>query len=175
MMNEIPLDISIRVMTLEDIDAVHDLDQRSFSTPWPKKSFIFELTENNTARLWVAERVEKNRKEIVGMIICWLLMDEVHVATLAVDKAYQRKKVANTLLCKALISMMNEGAISATLDVREGNLPAQAMYRKFGFELIGRRPGYYKNNSEAALLMTLGQLNEEHLLAVPCLSNGSGS
>ncbi len=164
--------ISIREMHLKDIDAVHQLDQRSFSAPWTKKSFIFELNENKASRSWVAVAKEDERKVLIGTIICWLLVDEIHVATLAVDQAYQRKHIAKNLLCNALLSMMKEGALSATLDVREGNLPAQAMYLNFGFEIVGRRPGYYKNNSEAALLMTLKKLDEPYLLRISCMAEG---
>ena len=165
-----PQNISIRRMEIKDIDAVHQLDQRSFSTPWARRSFIFELEENEASRSWVAE--VSTEEKIVGAIICWLLVDEGQVATLAVDQAYQRKYIAKNLLCHALVSMMNEGALSATLDVREGNLPAQAMYRKFGFEIVGRRPGYYRNNSEAALLMTLKELNEANLSKNACFTEG---
>jgi ribosomal-protein-alanine N-acetyltransferase len=168
-MKHLPDSVHIRKMTPDDIQAVFELDQRSFTTPWPKKSFAFEVNENQAARLWVAEEDNGSGKHIVGMIVCWLLVDEAHVATLAVDEACRRQRIASTLLCTALTEMMQEGAISAMLEVREGNAAAQGMYRRFGFQLVGRRPGYYKDNGEDAILMTLRDLDEQHLTNIACI------
>ena len=49
------MDVLIRPMKLEDISQVHEIDVQSFSLPWPERSFRYELTENQTSRLWVAE------------------------------------------------------------------------------------------------------------------------
>jgi ribosomal-protein-alanine N-acetyltransferase len=165
-----PTNITIRKMTPEDVEDVFELDQRSFTTPWPKKSFSFEVSENKAARLWVAEEENGGGKQIVGMIVCWLLVDEAHIATLAVDEDHRRQRIASALLCTALTAMMAEGAISAALEVRAGNAAAQSIYRRFGFQLVGRRPGYYKDNGEDAILMTLRDLDEQHLSNIACIS-----
>ena len=156
------MNLEIRRMTLEDLPAVVALDQMSFSLPWPERSFRFELTENPASRCWVA--VTDGR--IVGMIVNWLLVDEVHVATIATHPEYRRQGIARKLLAHSLRHMSGEGAISSFLEVRESNDAARDMYRKFGYVETGRRKAYYKDNNEDAILMTLDRINLELLTDV---------
>jgi len=141
-------------MTLEDLPAVISLDKLSFSLPWPERSFRFELTENSASRCWVAEMDGK----IVGMIVAWLLVDEAHIATIATHPDHRGQGIARNLLMYALRYMSKEGAVTSFLEVRESNIPAQEMYRKFGYEEVGRRKRYYKDTNEDAILMTLNGL-----------------
>jgi ribosomal-protein-alanine N-acetyltransferase len=149
----------IRKMTLDDVPAVVDLDQKSFSLPWPERSFRFELTDNPASRCWVAEVDRK----VVGMIVVWLIVDEAHVATIATHPDFRRKGIAKRLLSHALRKLIEQGARSSFLEVRESNLAAQELYRKFGYEETGRRRRYYKDNDEDAILMNLSSLSNEHL------------
>jgi [ribosomal protein S18]-alanine N-acetyltransferase len=149
----------IRKMTLEDVPGVIDLDQKSFSLPWPERSFRFELTANPASRCWVADFDGK----IVGMVVVWLIIDEAHVATLATHPEFRRLGIGTKLLSHALRHMIEEGAHSSFLEVRESNSSAQDMYRKFGYEVSGRRPRYYKDNNEDAILMNLASLKAEDL------------
>lgn len=151
---------TIRKMTVEDVPAVIDLDKKSFSLPWPERSFRFEVTDNPASRCWVAELDGK----IIGMIVVWLLVDEAHVATIATDPDFRRQGVAKNLLAYALRNLIGEGARSSFLEVRESNVAAQEMYRKFGYEATGRRRRYYKDNDEDAILMNLNSLQPERLL-----------
>jgi len=153
------MNISIRKMAVSDIAAVVDLDQKSFSLPWPERSFRFELTDNPASRCWVAD-LDGN---IVGMIVVWLLVDEAHVATLATHPDHRRQGIGKRLLAHALLNMMREGARSSFLEVRASNVAAQEMYRKFGYEETGRRRHYYRDNDEDAILMNLSALNAERL------------
>lgn len=160
-------EILIRKMTIGDIDQVHALELRSFPTPWLKKSFQYELEENNAAHLWVAEHIiDDGEKKIIGMTIAWLLVDEAHIATIAVDKDYQRRGIASKLIYTALIDLAKKGAIIATLEVRESNQAAQALYQQFGFQAVGRRKAYYRDNHEDAILMTSDRINIDQLTAL---------
>ena len=150
------MNLSIRRMAVDDIPAVVALDHMSFSLPWPERSFRFELTENSASRCWVAESDGK----IVGMIVAWLLVDEAHIATIATHPDFRRRGIARKLLTHALHFMKGEGAQSSFLEVRESNSAAQEMYRKLGYEESGRRPRYYKDNEEDAILMTLDNLKD---------------
>ena len=150
----------IRKMTLEDVPDVIDLDQKSFSLPWPERSFRFELTANPASRCWVAELDGK----IVGMIVVWLIVEEAHVATLATHPDFRRRGIGQRLLSHALRYLIDEGARSSFLEVRESNFSAQEMYRKFGYEAAGRRPHYYRDNDEDAILMNLASLKAESLI-----------
>jgi ribosomal-protein-alanine N-acetyltransferase len=153
------MNLTIRKMTVDDVSAVVDLDKKSFSLPWPERSFRFELTDNPASRCWVAER----DGNVVGMIVVWLIVDDAHVATIAIDPEYRREGIGKRLLAHALRQMIRDGARSSFLEVRESNLAAQEMYRKFGFEVTGRRRRYYRDNDEDAILMSLERLDVERL------------
>lgn len=145
----------IRRMTTEDVPAVAELDRVSFSLPWPERSFRFEVTDNPASRCWVAEVEDR----LVGVIVAWLLVDEVHIATLATHPDFRRRGIAQALLIHVLKTCVDEGARSSFLEVRASNEAAQALYRKFGYEEAGRRPRYYKDNDEDAILMTLEKIS----------------
>jgi ribosomal-protein-alanine N-acetyltransferase len=141
-------------MTEADVPIVAELDKISFSLPWPERSFRFEVTDNPASRCWVAEVDGR----VVGMIVAWLFVDEVHIATIATNPDFRRQGIAQELLTHTLRYTSDEGAVSSFLEVRESNIAAQEMYRKFGYESTGRRKRYYKDNNEDAILMTLSSI-----------------
>jgi ribosomal-protein-alanine N-acetyltransferase len=142
-------------MTLDDLAQVIEIDRASFSLPWPERSFRFEITDNPASRCWVVEGDDR----IVGMLVLWLIVDEAHVATIAVHPDYRRQGIGQALLLHALKAAMAEGAVSSFLEVRESNLVAQTMYRKYGFVESGKRLHYYKDNDENAILMSSSLAN----------------
>ena len=151
--------ISIRGMTPQDLEVVGEIDRLSFALPWPAKAFQFELFENLNSWLSVAETVTSPGKAtVIGVIVMWFIIDEVHISTLAVHPDYRRRGVAQTLLKAALAESQQRGALAVTLEVRATNLAAQQLYKKFGFKIVGRRIRYYRDNDEDALIMTLKQI-----------------
>lgn len=163
--------IMIREMAEPDLKTVHALDELCFPNPWPLKSYYYELHENTASRMWVAVQSENpdQPERIIGMIVVWLLIDITHIATLAVHPDFRRQKIAYRLVCISLSETLKEGAKSATLEVRASNSAAQHLYRRFGFQLVGQRPNYYRDNGEAAILMTLHHLDTDHLATIRCL------
>jgi ribosomal-protein-alanine N-acetyltransferase len=147
------MNIQIRKMELADIPSVLAIDQASFTLPWPESSYRYEVLSNRVARCLVAE---DQQHQIVGMIVSWILTDELHIATFATHAGRRREGIGTLLLRKALTDASHSGARRAYLEVRESNLVAQAVYGKFGFKVSGRRPRYYRDNNEDAILMTLG-------------------
>lgn len=156
--------ITIRPMRPEDLEQVREIDRLSFSLPWPESAFQYELNANPAARLWVAE-VEwpPAGRKLVGMIVIWLIADEAHIATLAVHPDFRGQGIGRRLLATALQEAIHKGANQAMLEVRAGNLAAQELYRRFGFEVKHRRPRYYRDNNEDALLMNLTGMDERYL------------
>lgn len=148
------MSLTIRGMRVEDVPAAHKLDKLSFTLPWPRRSLRFEVTDNPSARCWVAELDDR----LVGMLVLWMIVDEAHIATLATHPDFRRRGIAEKLLINALEKAYIEGARTALLEVRAGNENAQALYRKFGFEEVNRRERYYKDNNEDAVLMSLHRL-----------------
>ena len=145
----------IRKMTLDDLEQVIAIDQVSFSLPWPPRSFQFELTDNPASRSWVAEVDVR----VAAMLVAWLIVDEIHIATIATHPDFRGQGIGEKLLSFTLQSAKDEGAVTSFLEVREGNSAALMMYHKFGYVESGRREGYYKDNGEDAILMTLAPLN----------------
>lgn len=165
--NAEPSPVRVRRMAVEDLEQVQTIDQRSFNMPWPLRSFRFQLEDNPAALLWVAE-VDDPQPKVVGAIVTWLLVDEVHIATISVHPDYRRRGIATRLLCTALEENARLGGVEATLEVREHNLAAQKLYHRFGFREVGRRKRYYEDNGEDALILTTYNLQDAHLDLVGC-------
>jgi ribosomal-protein-alanine N-acetyltransferase len=102
---------------------------------------------------------KKYTKEyILGYIGFWYIVDEAHISTLAVHPSERRTGIGEGLLLHAMEDAESLGAEVVTLEVRGSNQPAIMLYQKFGFEIVGRRPRYYKDNGEDAILMLLKDL-----------------
>ncbi|MFM8320801.1 MAG: ribosomal protein S18-alanine N-acetyltransferase [Chloroflexota bacterium] len=159
------VNIRVRHMRSADLEAVVALDHASFTLPWPARSYRFELFENPSSLLYVAEIPPQDGAagQVVGVIVIWLIIDEAHVATIAVDPELRGRAIGRQLLSTALSEAIQRGAQSATLEVRRHNLPAQALYRRFRFEVVGQRPRYYQDNHEDALIMTVSGLDASYL------------
>lgn len=156
--------IRIRSMTLDDIQSVHSIDKLSFNMPWSEKSYRYEILENTRSRSWVAEIQEADAsKSIVGMIVTWMILDEVHIATLAVHPDFRGQGIAKKLLAVSLREAIERSIRLATLEVRANNHVAQDLYKNFGFIITGRRLRYYRDNNEDALIMTLYNLGKDYL------------
>ncbi len=156
-----------RQMKEDDLKAVSHIDQISFSQPWPEAAFAIEL-QNIHARNWVVE--EENPAEaqvepmIVAAMVMWRVLDEAHIATIAVHPDFRKRGIGRKLMQFGMTDAFDEGARIYHLEVREGNLAAQKMYLDLDYEIVGRRPKYYKNNGEDALLMTLDLTKPLNLL-----------
>jgi ribosomal-protein-alanine N-acetyltransferase len=155
-----PGSFRIRRMTMADVPAVYALDVQSFSLPWPERSYRYEVSENPNAIPLVS--VDETGR-IVGMAVTWVIIDEAHVATIAVGADWRRRGLGRELLVESLRQAHARGARLAYLEVRKGNSAAIGMYRHFGFNGVGERPRYYQDNHEDALLMTLDPLDCERL------------
>jgi ribosomal-protein-alanine N-acetyltransferase len=155
--------VQFRPMTLRDIPRAHEIDMLSFALPWTERSLRFELTDNKHAVPWVAEAEVDGRPEVVAMLVIWVIIDEAHVATIATHPAFRGTGIGTRLLARGLIAAYERGARAAYLEVRRGNEAAQRIYRNFGFQVVGERLKYYKDNNEDALLMTLETLQLDRL------------
>ena len=158
-MSAVALQVAVRLMTLDDLPAVMEIDRLSFSLPWPERSFRFELTGNDASHLLVAEMPVGGEAHIAGFLGYWLLVDEMHISTLAVHPDMRGRGIGELLLQAGLERAWIQGADMSTLEVRPSNRAAIALYSKYGFELVGRRRKYYQDNNEDAVLMTLTGLS----------------
>ncbi len=161
--------IFFRSMEIADLDKVKILDQLSFSLPWPESSFKFEIESNPVSRCWVAEIEDENGiRVLAGMIVIWLIVDEAHIATLAVHPDFRHQGIGQRLLAFALIDAYHSGATRSFLEVRRGNESARSLYGRFGFEEIGIRKHYYVDNNEDAVMMNLEKIDLSKLESLQC-------
>ncbi len=162
--SNLPIPIRIRPMQLEDLEQVHAIDRMSFSIPWPENSYRYELQENPRSMLLVVEiDLPDSTQRVVATSVLWLIEDEAHIATLSVHPDYRGRGISRELLAATLTEAIRAGMQSATLEVRANNQIAQALYRRFRFEVFGLRPHYYRDNNEDALIMTVEGLGEQYL------------
>ncbi|MDQ7844298.1 MAG: ribosomal protein S18-alanine N-acetyltransferase [Armatimonadota bacterium] len=148
--------VQLRPMTVDDIPRVLEIERQSFRTPWPSDAYFHELKENRLAAYIVAKVDDR----LVGYAGMWVILDEAHITTIAVEPALRGQKVGERLLVGLIDAALERGARWMTLEVRKSNLTAQNLYRKYGFREIGTRKGYYSDNREDAIVMWTGNLRE---------------
>ena len=153
--------VVIRPMTLDDVNAAHEIESLSFATPWPAYAFEQELRGNRLARYLVARSTDA----LVGFAGIWMMVDDAHVTTISVHPEWRRRGVGRQLMRGLAELAVTLGARRMTLEVRPSNAGAQNLYREFGFEVVGRRPGYYSDNGEDALVMTTPDLDAPEMCA----------
>jgi ribosomal-protein-alanine N-acetyltransferase len=154
-----PLKIRLAPMHGDDLDAVQRIERASFTTPWPAYAYRQEIDTNRLAHYIVARAAD----EIVGFAGMWMMVDQAHVTTFAVDPKWRRKGIGAQMV-RALLQMARPlGARQATLEVRLSNLAARRLYEKFGFRPVGIRPRYYSDDGEDALIMTTDDLDSEDM------------
>ncbi len=148
--------VAVNVMQLADIPRVLEIERQSFPTPWPHDAYVHELKENRLAAYLVA----RVATEIVGYAGMWIIMDEAHITTIAVDPPRRGQHIGERLLVSLIEAALQKRARWMTLEVRKSNATAQALYKKYGFREIGVRKGYYSDNREDAIVMWTGNLWE---------------
>lgn len=154
--------IVVDPMSLDDVQAVHEIERLSFRTPWPAYAFEQELRGNRLARYVVARAGER----VVGFAGVWLMVDDAHVTTFGVHPDWRRQGIGRQLLLNLAELSSAIGARRMTLEVRVSNVAAQALYGAFGFQVVGRRPRYYTDDDEDALVMTTPDLTDARMTEI---------
>jgi [ribosomal protein S18]-alanine N-acetyltransferase len=144
----------IRRAGLADVTAIWAIEKTSFLSPWSRWSFLAELGHQNS-RMLVAGPSPPQPWQTWGYLIFWVVLDEMHILNLAVHLDHRRRGIARQLLAAGLAQARELGAELAWLEVRPSNAAARALYASFAFKEVGRRPRYYDDTQEDALLLTL--------------------
>ena len=141
--------LSIERMRPADLADVLVIERASFSMPWSRGAFLYEIEQNQAARCWVGR--EDGR--IVGYICLWEVADELHVTNVAVHPEARRRGIARGLLESVFARARAAGSRLVVLEVRPSNAEAVGLYESFGFRVVGRRRGYYYDTGEDAFVM----------------------
>jgi ribosomal-protein-alanine N-acetyltransferase len=137
---------SIRPLAYSDLPQVIAIERRSFPTPWSLAMFVLELSKPSGVCLAAVES-----QQVVGYLICSRYTEAWHLMNIAIDPAARRRGLGTGLI-EAMLERAGREA-PYTLEVRESNIPAIALYEQFGFRSAGTRRRYYRDTGEDAMIM----------------------
>lgn len=138
----------IVTMREDHVSAIAELEALCFSDPWSEKSIAYEL--HNPLSLWLVAEMDGR---VAGYIGSQTVPPESDVMNVAVHPDFRRQGIAEALVNGLWAQLVQAGNTSLTLEVRASNAPAIALYEKLGFVQVGRRPNYYRNPREDALIL----------------------
>ncbi|MEE8449190.1 MAG: ribosomal protein S18-alanine N-acetyltransferase [Thermodesulfobacteriota bacterium] len=146
--------ITVVPLNEEDLEQILIIERLSFLHPWSKYAFRQEL-RNRFSRLFGIRVPEDDKNALAGYLCMWLVKDEGHITNIAIHPRFRRQGLARRLLYFAREQALRGGAEQLILEVRRSNLAAIDFYQKEGFQAIGVRKGYYYEDGEDALIMSL--------------------
>ena len=140
----------IRIVEMGDahVAEVARLETVCFSDPWSERSIASELS--NPLSYWL---VALDGGKIAGYVGSQSVLGESDMMNVAVDPDYRRQGIAEQLVTELIAALKDRGNYQLTLEVRASNTPAQKLYEKLGFVSVGKRPRYYQNPKEDALIL----------------------
>ncbi len=135
-------------MTPADADDVAAVEKASFDVPWTREMFWREVQNELTYYLLALDD-----ENVVGYAGTWILSDEAQIMNFAILPSYRGKKIGRMMMARLIDDVKKRGAEKMTLEVRPSNKAAISLYTSFGFKDCGRRPHYYCDNGEDAIIM----------------------
>jgi ribosomal-protein-alanine N-acetyltransferase len=141
---------ALRLASAADLDALWEVERSAHAHPWTRELLGAEL-DTAQSRVWCAC---DEAGAVCGLLVFWVIGDLVDILDVAVHTRMQRRGVAAHMLRALFELCAASGVTEITLEVREHNAPALALYQRAGFAAVGRRKGYYSDTGEAAVLMS---------------------
>lgn len=135
-----------------DLDAVLEVEQESFTNPWTREMYAWELQNRSVCHIYVVRTAEHR---VAGFCAFWLVFDEIHINNVALRPALRSQGLGTALMRRVFEEAERLGARRATLEVRASNVGARRLYERLGFYLSGTRRNYYTNPVEDALILWL--------------------
>jgi ribosomal-protein-alanine N-acetyltransferase len=133
-----------------DLDGVLAVEAESFTNPWTRDMYAWELQNRSICHIYVARTPDC---EVAGFCAFWLVFDEIHINNVAVRPEYRRHGMGTAVLRRVLSEARRLGAARATLEVRASNVAALRLYERLGFRVAATRPNYYSSPVEDALVL----------------------
>lgn len=150
--DEIPAAPAFRPMRPEDLERVVEIQRSAFAHPWSRELIAREMGHDWSSVLLAVE-ASAGGEAVLGVVVFWLVHDEVHVLNVAVAPEVRRRGVARALMHEAERRGAERGARIATLEVRRSNQAALELYHSLGYREVGVRPRYYAEEGEDAIVM----------------------
>jgi ribosomal-protein-alanine N-acetyltransferase len=134
----------------DDLAGVLDVEQESFTNPWTREIYAWELQNRSVCHIFVVRTPDC---PVAGFCAFWLVFDEIHINNLAIRPALRGRGIGTALLHHVLAEAKTLGARRATLEVRASNAGARRLYERLGFYVAGTRKNYYSHPVEDALIL----------------------
>ena len=138
----------IEPMNASHVSQIAQLEKRCFTDPWSEKSIASEL--ENPLALWL---VAVDGGQLIGYVGSQTVLGETDMMNLAVAPEARRQGTGRALVLALVDALTEKGSHSLMLEVRVSNTPARTLYESLGFSQVGRRPKYYVNPKEDALIL----------------------
>ena len=135
-------------MSESHIPQIAELERLCFNDPWSVNSIASEL--DNKLALWL---VAEHEGQVLGYVGSQTVLGETDMMNIATHPDYRKNGIGTALITALIDALAEQGSHSLMLEVRESNDPAISVYRKSGFEQVGRRKNYYRNPKEDALIL----------------------
>lgn len=135
-------------MDRSHVPQVLEIERACYPAPWSESAFNHEMTSGTTVAL-----VAVDRESVAGFLVGWIAADQVHVANIAVAAGYRRRGVGTGMMVRLLEEAVRRECTSSSLEVRESNLAARAMYSRLGYHAVALRKSYYSSPAEDAVVM----------------------
>ena len=134
----------------DDLDGVLEVEAQSFTNPWTRAMYAWELQNRSVCHIYVARTTACR---VAAFCAFWLVVDEIHINNVAVLPLYRGRGMGSAVLRHVLGEARRLGATRATLEVRASNEGARRLYERLGFHVAGVRPNYYSSPVEDALIL----------------------
>ncbi len=150
----------LQPMRFEDVPAIVDIEEASFSNPWPEEAFVEEIRKNDFSHPTVACPISSSERVISGYCVPWVVFDELHIQNVAVHPLHRGRGLGRHLVEEVLELGRLNGCCVAILEVRESNAIARALYVSMGFHEAGKRRRYYSRPQEHAIVYQKNLLHD---------------
>ena len=134
----------------QDLTGVLEVEAESFTNPWTREMYQWELTNRDLCRIYVVRTPEHR---VAGFCAFWLVFDEIHINNVALRPVCRGLGLGTALMRHVLAEGRRLGARRATLEVRASNTGARRLYERLGFAVAGTRRNYYSSPVEDALIL----------------------
>ena len=138
----------IRKMARGHIPQVLEIERASYPTPWSEAAFADQIVSTSSVTVVAMEATT-----VVGFLVAWIVVDQLHVANIAVACDHRRRGIGSEMMKWLLAEAAQRGCTTSTLEVRESNREARSMYSRLGYRSVSKRKTYYSNPPEDAVVM----------------------
>lgn len=132
-----------------DVELIYEIEKLSIDDPWSYELIENDLIKNVYSKYFVVTDIYDN---VLGFCATMLIIDEVHITNIAIHPNYRGKGLGKELLKYSIDDYSNIRIKGVTLEVNVNNEVAINLYKDSGFEIVGKRPGYYSNNQDAYIM-----------------------